>query len=113
MNCFCGQSLRQVAFASLLYTSGLHFVPPPFVTFRLLSAPSLGYPRKSASIHSITLMPARRSIPLPFGFSTHNQELKSKTGSSIPPNPFATFHSVNTLAFPNPISGMPCGIVHP
>jgi len=54
-----------------------------------------------------------RFIPLPFGFSTHNPDLKTKTRVSISPNPFAPLHSVTTLAFPNPISGMSSAVFSP
>ena len=44
-------------------------------------------PTQECLLHSIALRPTRRLIPLPFGFTTHNPELKAKTGSSIQPNP--------------------------
>ena len=50
------------------------------VTFRSLSAPSFGYPRKSASIHSIALRPTRRYNSLPFGFPIPRSGTQSKNG---------------------------------
>lgn len=113
MNGFYGHSLRQVASASLHYTPGLHFVPPPFVTFRSLSASSLGNPRKSVSIHSISLMPTRRFFPLPFGFPAHVPELKAKTGSSIPPLPIRYIAFSHHPCFPHANQRYALRSVHP
>ena len=41
-------------------------------------------PAHKCVLHSNKLSPTRRFIPLPFGFPTHNPELETKTGSSIP-----------------------------
>lgn len=84
---FYGQSLRQVTSASLHYTSGLHFVPPPYVPFRSLSAPSLGYPSKSASFIPLRSGQPAVSFLSPLAFPPHIPELKAKTGSCIPPTP--------------------------
>ena len=81
------QSLRQAASASLHYTPGLHFVPPPYVPFRSLSAPSPGYPRKSASFIPLHSGQPTVSFRSPLAFPPHIPELKAKTGSSIPPAP--------------------------
>jgi hypothetical protein len=102
-----------VASAFLHYTPGLLFVPPPFVTFRSLSAPSLGYPRKSVSIHSIPLRPTRRFIQLPFGFTTHNPELKAKTESSIPPTPIRSNAFSHHPCFPHANQRYALLSVHP
>lgn len=103
-----------MASASLHYTQGLHFVPPPSVTFRSLSAPSLGYPRKSASIHSIPLMPTLRFIPLPFGFPVPRSGTQSQNEKlhSTHPN---SLHCIQSppLLFPMPTSGMPCEVSAP
>ncbi len=110
---FYGQSLRQVASASLHYTPGLHFVPPPFVTFRSLSASSLGYPRKSASF-----IPLRSCLPAvsfrsPLAFPPTNQNSKPKRVATFHPSQFATFHSVTTLAFPHANQRYALRSVHP
>jgi hypothetical protein len=98
---FYGLCQRQEASASLHYTSGATLC---FATFRYIPfivSPSLGNPRKSASIHSIALMPTRRFIPLPFGFPATSRNSKPKLEAPFHPTQFATFHSVITLAFPH------------
>lgn len=96
----------------------LHFIAlQDYTSFHLLTfhsvhcQPQPRQPTQECFLHSIALRPTRRFIPLPFVFSTHNPELRAKTWNSISPTPFATFHSVYTLAFPNPVSGMPNRIV--
>jgi hypothetical protein len=108
---FYCQSLRPLVSVSLHFTPGLHFVPPPSYPFCSLSSTSLDYPRKSDSIHSTPLRPTHRFILLPFAFFTHNP--KPKQEAPFCPTPFTPFHSVNTLAFPNPINGMSCEVFTP
>ena len=101
MNCFtanaCGRRLP-LLFITL---QELHFVPPPSVTFRSLSATSLGNPRKSASTHSIALRPPLRFIPLPFGFPIPHLETQSQNGKlhSTQPNSLLSIQSP-PLLFP-------------
>ena len=111
---FYGQCQRQVLLLLSITLQVLHFVSPPFVTFRSLSAPSLGYPRKSASIHSIPLKPTRSFIPLPFGFPSHRPETQSQNGKLHSTQPHS-LHCIQStpLLFPMPTSGMPCVVFTP
>lgn len=62
---FVGQCLRQEAFSSLHCTTGLHFVPPPYVPFRSLSAPaSTTHARVSPSFHCAQVNPPFHSAHL-------------------------------------------------
>jgi hypothetical protein len=62
---FIDQCLWQEAFASLHYTPGLHFVSPPFVPFRSLSAPaSATHARVLLSFHYAHANPPFHSAPL-------------------------------------------------
>ena len=71
-------------------------------------SPSLGYLLKSASIHSITLIPTRRFIPLPPWLSPLAiRNSKPKREAPFHPTPLSILHSVTTLVFPTPISSMP------
>jgi hypothetical protein len=90
----------------------LHFISPPFVSFRSLSASSLGNPRKSASFISFRFSPFTKKYCPAFEFPSVCKPTLQKQKQYLPPQK-PSFHSVATLAFPNPVSGMPCGIVHP
>jgi len=79
MNCFYGQCQWQEAFVSLHYTLGatLRFATLRSIPF--IVSPSLGNPRKSAS-----LIPFRSCLPVvplrfPFAVPTHNPNETAKT----------------------------------
>ena len=65
--------------------------------------PSLGYPLKSATIHSITLILTRRFILLPVDFPIPLPETQSQTGSYIPPTPirYTEFSHLPCFSQPN------------
>jgi hypothetical protein len=82
--------------------SGLHFVPPPYVPFRSLSAPSLGYSRKSASFIPLHSGQPAVSFRSPLSFPPHIPELKAKTGSCISPNPIRSIAFCHHTCFSQP-----------
>jgi hypothetical protein len=87
-----------------------------FATFRsipFIVSPSLGNPRKSASFIPLRSCQPAVSFRSPLASLPTSQNSKPKREATFHPSQFATFHSVITLAFPNPISGMPCGRVCP
>ena len=110
---FYGQSLWPVASASLHNTPGLHSVSPPSVTFRSLSASSLG-----THARVLPFIPFRSGQPAvsfcsPLAFLPTIQNSKPKWEAPFHPPQFTTLHSVTTLAFPYLGIRMPCGRVCP
>jgi hypothetical protein len=83
MNCYTANaSGRCFRFTTLHFRATLRFAT--FRSIPFIVSPSLGNPRKSASIHSIALMPSPfHSAPL--WLPSPQPKLKAKTGSYIPP----------------------------
>jgi hypothetical protein len=76
------------------FTSGLHFVPPLYVSFCSLSAINLGYPRQEWSLSSILRFPPEFHFAFP-GFPKPAIP-KTKPGtSSILSHPIAPFRYRN------------------
>lgn len=76
-------------------------------------SPSLGYPLKSATIHSITLILTRRFILLPVDFPIPLPETQSQTGSYIPPTPIRYTEFSHHPCFSQPNQRYILRSVHP
>lgn len=100
MNCFtakaCGRWLPLLSITLQGCTSFRHLTPvrllADYIPFIVSPQPRLPAQECFHSFHSAQanpppVRPLADFIPLPFGFTTHNPELKAKTGSSIPPTP--------------------------
>ena len=105
----CGQWLPLLSITLQDCTSFRHLTVP----FRSLSAPSLGYPRKSASFIPLHSGQPAVSFCSPLAFPPHIPEL-SQNGKlhSTQPN---SLHCIQSppLLFPMPTRGMSCEVLTP
>jgi hypothetical protein len=108
LNCFmakaCGRWLPPLSITLQGYTSlhhlsfhSVHCHPPASATTLARVLPFIPFRSclPTVSFRSLLASP------------DHRPELKPKREAPFNPTPFVTFHSVTTLAFPDPISGMP------
>ncbi len=113
MNCLSANACGRRLSLHFHCTTGLDFVPQPYVPFRSSSAPaSATHARVFLSFHCAQANPSFYSAPL-WPFFPTIQITQPKRETSFHPPQFSTLHSVTTLAFPNPISGMPCEVFTP
>jgi hypothetical protein len=89
-------------------------------SFRHLSLHSVHCQPPASATHARVLpfIPLRSCHPVvsfrsPLASLPTSRNSNPKREAPFHPTPFATFHSVTTLAFPNPINGMPCDRVCP
>jgi len=79
----------------------LHFVSPPFVSFRLLSAPALATHARVLPFIPLRSCQPAVSFRSPLASLPTTRNSKPKREAPFHPTQFATFHSVITLAFPH------------
>jgi hypothetical protein len=98
-------------FTSLHFRATLRFAT--FRSIQFIVSPSLGNPRKSASIHSIALMPSP-FLSAPLWLPSPQAVILSQNGKlhSTQPNSLYCIQSP-PLLFPMPTSGMSCEVFTP
>jgi hypothetical protein len=113
MNCFtakaCGRWLPLLSITLQGCTSFRHLT---FHSVHCQPPASVTHARVLPSFHCAQANPQFHSAPLWLVHPTF-QNSNPKREAALHPSQFATLHSVTTLAFPSPISGMSCEVFTP